>query len=108
MTLCLDVWEHEPHISLELLNKVTIGTPHIAGYSKQAKYRATQMLYEAAADFFQWPAIRKEENNMINNTKTTYDPIAHTQQFRAAFSHCKSKADIEAVFIHERNHYPLR
>ena len=41
----LDVWEHEPDINLELLTRVVIGTPHIAGYSLDAKIRATRMLY---------------------------------------------------------------
>lgn len=41
----LDVWEHEPDINLELLTRVVIGTPHIAGYSMDAKIRATKMLY---------------------------------------------------------------
>ena len=41
----LDVWEHEPDINLELLKKVKIGTPHIAGYSIDAKIRATEILY---------------------------------------------------------------
>ncbi len=32
-TCVLDVWEHEPGIDFSLLEKVSIGTPHIAGYS---------------------------------------------------------------------------
>ena len=33
----IDVWENEPDINLELLGKVFIGTPHIAGYSADGK-----------------------------------------------------------------------
>ncbi len=47
----LDVWENEPSISLGLLDKVLIGTSHIAGYSLDGKANATAMLYEAACDF---------------------------------------------------------
>ena len=45
---CLDVWEHEPTIDLAVLQQTVIATPHIAGYSVQAKYRGIAMLYQAA------------------------------------------------------------
>lgn len=48
----LDVWENEPHINLELLDKVFIGTPHIAGYSADGKANATRMVLEAFCRFF--------------------------------------------------------
>ncbi|WP_010661976.1 4-phosphoerythronate dehydrogenase [Marinilabilia salmonicolor] len=37
----LDVWEHEPDISVELLGRLMIGTPHIAGYSVDGKANGT-------------------------------------------------------------------
>lgn len=40
LCLCLDVWEDEPKINLTLLQRATIATPHIAGYSALAKQRA--------------------------------------------------------------------
>ncbi len=43
----LDVFEHEPRISAELLSAITIATPHIAGYSLEGKVRGTQMIYQA-------------------------------------------------------------
>lgn len=49
----IDVWENEPEISLDLLNKVFIGTPHIAGYSADGKANATQMSLEALCRFFE-------------------------------------------------------
>jgi len=48
----LDVWEGEPEIDTELLKKVTIATPHIAGYSFDGKVRGTRMIYEAAGRHF--------------------------------------------------------
>lgn len=48
----IDVWEHEPHINLELLDKVFLGTPHIAGYSADGKANATRMVLEAFCRFF--------------------------------------------------------
>ena len=47
----LDVWEGEPRISVELLERVLLGTPHIAGYSLDGKVNGTAMLYAAACDF---------------------------------------------------------
>lgn len=43
----LDVWENEPAIDVALLEQVAIGTPHIAGYSAEGKWRGTAMVYEA-------------------------------------------------------------
>jgi erythronate-4-phosphate dehydrogenase len=43
----LDVWEPEPAISQELLAKVALGTPHIAGYSYDGKLKGTEMIYQA-------------------------------------------------------------
>jgi len=48
----LDVWENEPVISLPLLSKAAIATPHIAGYSYDGKVRGTLMIYEAACRHF--------------------------------------------------------
>ncbi len=46
--LCLDVWENEPFIDLNILNCALIATPHIAGHSIQSKYRAIEMVYNEA------------------------------------------------------------
>ena len=47
----LDVWENEPDIDPELVAKVVIATPHIAGYSIDGKLRATNRLYQAWCQF---------------------------------------------------------
>ena len=47
----LDVWETEPAIDTELLQKVALGTPHIAGYSLDGKLAGTRMLLRACCDF---------------------------------------------------------
>lgn len=48
-----DVWENEPDISQTLLKEVTIGTPHIAGYSVEAKRNASEMNYRSFLEFFE-------------------------------------------------------
>ncbi len=47
----LDVWEDEPNISTELLEKATVATPHIAGYSFDGKVAGVEMIYRAACEF---------------------------------------------------------
>ncbi|MCC5915487.1 MAG: 4-phosphoerythronate dehydrogenase [Balneolaceae bacterium] len=51
----LDVWEHEPLFSDEMAEASYIATPHIAGYSSQAKVRASRMVVEQLCDFFDLP-----------------------------------------------------
>ena len=36
-TAVLDVWENEPEINMNLLQKIKFATPHIAGYSYEGK-----------------------------------------------------------------------
>ncbi len=45
---CLDVWENEPHIDIEIVQRALIATPHIAGYSVQSKMRGIEMIYQKA------------------------------------------------------------
>jgi erythronate-4-phosphate dehydrogenase len=52
----LDVWEGEPRINTSLLNRVTLGSPHIAGYSLDGKVNALQMNYDAVCRFLSQPA----------------------------------------------------
>ncbi|MGB7931847.1 MAG: 4-phosphoerythronate dehydrogenase PdxB [Gammaproteobacteria bacterium] len=51
LCVALDVWEGEPAIDMRLLEKVTLGTAHIAGYSLDGKLRGTEMIYRAACDY---------------------------------------------------------
>jgi len=50
--VAIDVWKNEPKINKNLLDKVTIATPHIAGYSKRGKVRATEMAVRALSNWF--------------------------------------------------------
>lgn len=52
LRVVFDVWESEPNINPTLLEKVFLGTPHIAGYSLQGKQQGTQMVYEAFCNWF--------------------------------------------------------
>ncbi len=48
----LDVWEREPRFRDPVARNAFIRTPHIAGYSRQAKSRATRMICASLADRF--------------------------------------------------------
>ncbi|MDZ7828989.1 MAG: 4-phosphoerythronate dehydrogenase [Halofilum sp. (in: g-proteobacteria)] len=48
----LDTWAGEPEIDADLLARVALGTPHIAGYSLEGRLRGTAMVVAAAAEFF--------------------------------------------------------
>jgi len=48
----LDTWENEPLPSRELLRRVDLATPHIAGYSVEGRLRGTQMVLDAACAHF--------------------------------------------------------
>ena len=51
----IDVWEGEPCVSLPLLERVFIGTPHIAGYSADGKVNADNMVVDALCRHFGLP-----------------------------------------------------
>ena len=48
----LDTWENEPLVSRELLQRVNLATPHIAGYSVEGRLRGTQMVLDATCAHF--------------------------------------------------------
>ena len=49
----LDVWEHEPAITVGLMNRVALGTPHIAGYSFEGRLNGTLDVYRQLCHFFE-------------------------------------------------------
>ncbi|WP_313108230.1 4-phosphoerythronate dehydrogenase PdxB [Pseudescherichia vulneris] len=51
LSVVLDVWEPEPDLNVELLKRVDIGTPHIAGYTLEGKARGTTQVFEAFSAF---------------------------------------------------------
>ncbi len=47
MRVVLDVWENEPDINADLLACVSLGTPHIAGYSFEGRVTGSLMIFDA-------------------------------------------------------------
>ena len=52
LNVIMDVWEGEPFINRRLAQKVSIATPHIAGYSLKGKNTATEMICSAFCNRF--------------------------------------------------------
>jgi len=55
LSTVLDVWEPEPDLNVVLLEKVDIGTAHIAGYTLEGKARGTTQVFEAYSAFIGKP-----------------------------------------------------
>lgn len=53
----IDVWPDEPELDPELVSVVDIGTPHIAGYSKDGKANGTTACVRAVAEKFNIPEL---------------------------------------------------
>ena len=102
----IDCWENEPAISKELLDKTFIATPHIAGYSREGKIRATRMAMDAVARHFGFASPEMAENVAPGARETvtadliaaSYNPLSETAALR-----CDPTA-----FESLRNHYQLR
>lgn len=60
----LDVFEFEPQVSQELLELLTLATPHIAGYSLEGKVRGTDMLYQRICQKFALP-VQKNMQDLL-------------------------------------------
>jgi erythronate-4-phosphate dehydrogenase len=67
----LDVWEPEPDISLPLLDKVVLGSPHIAGYSYDGKLTGTAMIYQSLCKH-----LKREP---VLSLQTLVPPLANNQ-----------------------------
>ncbi len=52
LVIFLDTWEGEPLVNRDLLRRVDLATPHIAGYSVEGRLRGTQMVLDAASEHF--------------------------------------------------------
>lgn len=82
----LDVWEGEPRIETGLLDQVTIGTPHIAGYSLDGKLNAVRMIYEEVCRFVhakpEWKSETVSKDSpkskiRVDETAKTSEAVAH-------------------------------
>ncbi len=125
MTLIIDCWDGEPGISVPLLQRAAIATPHIAGYSVTGKTRATWQLHQALAAFLDqqptWeppPAsgprivIRDERGVAAGDellrfsVSSCYDAAMDTGKLRKTID--MDPAGRIRMFDELRKHYPAR
>lgn len=110
----LDVFENEPAIDSALLNEVTLGTPHVAGYSLQGKERGTWQVYRAFCDFLGVvPATAGKQNTVdldCDGCATLRDVIRRAYDIAADDARLRqgSAGNIAEHFDALRKHYSSR
>lgn len=80
ITGCFDVWENEPRIDLEVLKKATIATPHIAGYTVEAKLQGAKRICIALQSKLkqqptEMPEIPKHELDLATSALSWHDVV---------------------------------
>lgn len=114
-----DVWENEPDIDLELMERIFISTPHIAGYSTDGKANGTAMTVNALCKFFNLPLNNWYPDKiadpavpviLINcNGKTDEDvmreAVLHTYNIEDDSLRLKHSP---STFENQRGDYPMR
>lgn len=122
LKVILDVFPFEPSIDKGLLDKLTIATPHIAGYTLEGKLRGTDMIYQAFCEHFKLPILQKMHDLLPDNhhhwsilksqllkgnqslLKTYYDILKDDKALRQI---CTDNV-IGAEFDKLRKHYELK
>lgn len=101
----LDVWEGEPSLDVELLERVFIGTPHIAGYSADGKVNADNMVVESLCSHFGLPRPEPilppalpDGFRYTGNPLELYNPLHDSEALKNA----------PESFEQLRNNYPVR
>ncbi len=72
----VDCWEGEPRINEDLLALASVATPHIAGYSRQGKMRASQMVVDSLCDHFSIPRLQLFDEALPSNVRSITPNVA--------------------------------
>jgi len=114
----LDTWAGEPDIDSDLLARVVLGTPHIAGYSLEGRLRGTAMVAAAAAEFLgaepgrDWRAELPDApavpggDDVVAAVLAAYDPRRDDAAFRQLLK--QPHRERAAGFDRLRKEYPVR
>jgi len=123
----LDTWEGEPDFPPDVLERIDLGSPHIAGYSYEGKVMGTVMVYREACRFLgrqpDWsvepllppprvpeltmdPSTREHEQRLWQAVSRIYDIEADDRAMRQGIA--LSPADRRSLFDRLRNEYPDR
>ncbi len=96
----IDCWEGEPRLNPRTLERAILATPHIAGYSREGKLRATQMSVAALLEHFK--------------IESTLEPPVPVPQSLAEVAPYDIEADSRRLREHpetfeaQRNYYDFR
>ena len=105
----IDTWENEPDINRSLLEKVYIGTPHIAGYSADGKANATRMSLEAVCHFLNRPmTFEIQPPALPESFRPSADPDTLALQLYDPRKDSERLRSAPEMFEYQRGHYPLR
>ena len=106
-----DVWEDEPNLNNEILQRAILATPHIAGYSQQGKANATAMSINALARHFDLPLTTWRPKEVA---PTAPRLIGWDEMCATIVKHCDIVAETEMLkrspeaFESLRNNYNYR
>lgn len=123
-SVALDVWEDEPNIDPALLDRLLLGTPHIAGHSLEGKLRGSWQLRQAVGvwlglpplpplDHFMPPPMLREVTLtaaadplelLLPVVRLLYDIRLDDWRLRRALAQDPSAASFDRL----RKHYPSR
>lgn len=119
----IDAWEGEPNISIDLMRRAEIATPHIAGYSLDGKIRGTEMIYHALCDFLgehpAWCAADMAPETTATNAMNEINEDAIARAILSAYPIHRDDATLRKVeslpegergvyFDRLRRDYPVR
>lgn len=116
--MVLDVWENEPAIDPALFRRCRLGTPHVAGYSREGKLRGTARLYQA---FCEWQGLPVEQASVVPPEATIRQSVENVEDMLAllrgrydlrrdhnALHAALEEPDPAAAFDALRKNYPVR
>jgi erythronate-4-phosphate dehydrogenase len=115
----LDVWENEPGINLDLMRRVFISTPHIAGYSTDGKANGTAQVVRALGEFYGLPLhdfyprpipapVSPEiiiEGTGKSDFQILSQAVLHTYPIMQDHNRLQGSPE---TFEQQRGHYPVR
>ena len=107
-----DVWTNEPNVSTELVSKVHLATPHIAGYSLESKLAAVSSLRDGFVDYFQLDSGTNVSNAKLRNGEEQPYQIKNVDQglessfdiekLSCKFKHAVTEKNVVAYFDQAR------
>ena len=115
------MWESEPNINIELMEKIDLATPHVAGYSVDGKRSGTAMIY---SEFLAWMDVSTigtkqiniepklidlgESSSLAECILKSYDITIDDKSMRSMINSSSSATSIAEAFDQLRKIYPER